>query len=189
VFREPKTGRGGRAVVAEEALKHLDHLYRVAFHLAKEPADADDLVQETFSRALAASEQFASGTNIKAWLTRILYNFFFDDYRRGKRWFSTEHEIETSLEDRRADPNPGPEGQTLKKELDEQIIAGLRQMPEEFRAVMVLVDIGDLAYDEVAAILVCPVGTVRSRLSRARKLMRQYLSVYVGEKKEQAERK
>lgn len=187
MFREPKTGRSARAMVAEEALKHLDHLYRVAFHLAKDPADTDDLVQETFTRALAGSEQFTSGSNIKAWLTRILYNFFFDDYRRSKRWFSTEHAVETSLEDRQADPNPGPESQALKKELDEQIIAGLRQMPEEFRAAMVLVDIGDLAYDEVAAILSCPIGTVRSRLSRARKLMRQYLSVYIGDKKERAE--
>lgn len=181
MFREAKTGHGGRARVAEEALKHLDHLYRVAFHLAKEPADAEDLVQETFSRALAAAEQFSSGTNIKAWLTRILYNFFLDEYRRSKRWFSSEQEDEIPLAERRADPNPGPESRALKRELDEQIVAGLRQMPEEFRMAMVLVDIGGLAYDEAAAILACPIGTVRSRLSRARKLMREYLSSYVGQ--------
>jgi len=187
VFREAKTGGGGRARVAEEALKHLDHLYRVAFHLARESADADDLVQETFSRALAAAEQFSSGTNIKAWLTRILYNFFRDEYRRNKRWFPAEHGDETPLAERRADPEPGPESRALTKELDEQIVAGLRRMPEEFRAAMVLVDIGDLAYDEAAAILACPIGTVRSRLSRARKLMREYLSSYVVNQKESAE--
>ena len=69
---------------------HLDYLYRLAFHLAKDPVDAEDLVQETFVRALAAHEQFDPGTNMKAWLTKILHNFFFDYYRHKKQWTSAE---------------------------------------------------------------------------------------------------
>ena len=69
---------------------HLDHLYRVAFYLAKDPSDAEDLVQETFVRALTAHDQFDPGTYMKAWLTKILHNFFFDHYRQRKRWISAE---------------------------------------------------------------------------------------------------
>ncbi|HZA53536.1 MAG TPA: sigma-70 family RNA polymerase sigma factor [Candidatus Udaeobacter sp.] len=163
-------------------MTHLDHLFRVAFHLAKDPADAEDLVQETFVRALAAREQFDPGTNMKAWLTKILHNFFFDHYRQKKRWLSADEEPRSKSESwqRLPDLNPGPETHVLRKELDEQVTQALRKIPEEFRAPIVLVDMGDFSYEEVAAILSCPIGTIRSRLSRGRKLMQQYLKAYVG---------
>lgn len=170
---------------------HLDHLYRVAFHLAKDPVDAEDLVQETFVRALAAHEQFDPGTNMKAWLTKILHNYFFDHYRQKKRWISAEDGTQPEFDhwQRLPDLNPGPESHVLRRELDDQITQVLRKIPEEFRAPIVLVDIGDFSYEEVAAILSCPIGTIRSRLSRGRKLMQQYLKGYVGGEPKRATQK
>lgn len=188
---ERKAGGAKRDAVANEAMIHLDHLYRVAFHLAKDPVDAEDLVQETFVRALAAHEQFDPGTNMKAWLTKILHNFFFDHYRQNKRWVSAEDGTPPEPEhwQRLPDLNPGPESHVLRKELDDQITQVLRKIPEEFRAPIVLVDMGDFSYDEVAAILSCPIGTIRSRLSRGRKLMQQYLKTYVGSEPKRATQK
>jgi len=183
VSGEGKTESVKRTAIATEAMTHLDHLYRVALHLAKGPADADDLVQETFVRALAAHEQFDPGTNMKAWLTKILYNVFFDHYRRNRRWLSAEDGTQPEFEhwQHPVDLNSGPESHVLRKELDDQIVQGLSKIPEEFRAPIVLVDIGDFSYGEVAAILSCPIGTIRSRLSRGRKLMQQYLKAYMGD--------
>ena len=191
MIRERKAAGGGRDAVANEAMTHLDHLYRVAFHLARDPADAEDLVQETFVRALAAHEQFDPGTNLKAWLTKILHNFFFDHYRQRKRWTSAEEGAEGEVEFREPlqDLRPGPESNVLQKELDDQITTVLQKIPEEFRAPILLVDMGDFSYEEVAAILSCPIGTVRSRLSRGRKLMRQYLEIYVGSEARSATKK
>ena len=183
---EPKAGGAKRDAVASEAMVHLDHLYRVAFYLAKDRSDAEDLVQETFVRALAANEQFDPATNMKAWLTKILRNFFFDHYRQRKRWVSAEDLTRPPSEDWESLPadNPGPERHALLRELDDQIRDVLRRLPEEFRAPIVLVDVGDFSYEEAATILSCPIGTVRSRLSRGRKLMRQYLTTYVVGKQE-----
>jgi RNA polymerase sigma-70 factor, ECF subfamily len=170
---------------------HLDHLYRVAFYLAKDPSDAEDLVQETFVRALAAHEQFDPATNMKAWLTKILRNFFLDRYRQRKRWLSPEDLSQPQSDYLESLPaeNPGPERHLLLRELDDQITDFLRRIPEEFRAPIVLVDVGDFSYEEAAAILSCPIGTVRSRLSRGRKLMQKYLTVYVGGEQEKSKRK
>jgi RNA polymerase sigma-70 factor (ECF subfamily) len=164
-------------------MMHLDHLYRVALHLAKDPVDAEDLVQETMVRALAARQQFAPGTNLKAWLTTILHNFFVDHYRQSKRWVSTADPTQADSEvgNDTADLNSGPEGNVLSKELDAQIAQALKKIPEEFRAPIVLVDMGDFSYAEVSTILSCPVGTVRSRLSRGRKLLQQHLKIYIGD--------
>ena len=170
---------------------HLDHLYRVAFHLVKDPTDAEDLVQETFVRALAAHDQFDPGTNMKAWLTRILHNFFFDQYRQKKRWISAEEVVEPNTDywEHLPAENPGPESHVLLKEANDQITAVLSRIPEEFRAAIVLVDMGDFSYDQAAAILSCPIGTVRSRLSRGRKLLQQHLRAYVGGEAQKSKRR
>lgn len=183
---ERKARGAKQELVASEALAHLDHLYRVAFYLAKDASDAEDLVQETFARALAANEQFEPATNMKAWLTRILRNFFFDHYRHKRRWVSVEElsEPQSDYWERLGAENPGPEHGVLIRELDDQITAVLRRIPEEFRTPIVLVDVSDFSYEEAAVILSCPIGTVRSRLSRGRKLMRKYLTAYVVGKQE-----
>jgi RNA polymerase sigma-70 factor (ECF subfamily) len=162
---------------------HLDHLYRVAYYLVRNPQDAQDCVQETCARALAAHDQYAPGTNLKAWLTRILYNFFYDGYARKRRLVSVEdlpHPGDTrEISDLVPAESPGPEASLLREELGAQIRAALARIPEEFRAAIVLVDMGDLSYEEAGEILSCPIGTVRSRLSRGRRLLQKELSVYL----------
>jgi RNA polymerase sigma-70 factor (ECF subfamily) len=162
-------------------MTHLDHLYRFASHLTKDQEHAQDLVQETFVRAIAAHEQFIPGTNLKAWLARILYNFFVDHYQKHKRWAPLEDASDEGNEDwsRGATENSGPESQLLGKELRAHISDGLAALPETFRTPLLLVDMGDFSYEEAAAIISCPVGTIRSRLSRGRKLMARRLKAYV----------
>jgi RNA polymerase sigma-70 factor, ECF subfamily len=170
-----------RDVFAREAMEHLDHLYRIAFHLAKDEDYAQELVQETFVRALAARHQFNLGTNMKAWLSKILHNLFFDRYQQNKRWISTDDPAGQESNDWKHRPaeNPGPEGQVLLNELTANITGALKRIPEEFRAPILLVDMGDFSYAEAAEILSCPIGTIRSRLSRGRKLAQQYLAAYM----------
>jgi RNA polymerase sigma-70 factor, ECF subfamily len=182
VSGERKAAGAERDAFAREAMVHLDHLYRVAFHLAKDEDHAQELVQETFVRALAAYEQFSPGTNMKAWLTKILHNLFFDRYQQSKRWISTDDPAGQGSDywERSPAENPGPESQVLLRELSANITDALKRIPEEFRAPILLVDMGDFSYAEAAEILSCPIGTIRSRLSRGRKLAHQYLAAYVG---------
>jgi RNA polymerase sigma-70 factor, ECF subfamily len=182
VSGEPRSEGARRDAFAREAMVHLDHLYRVALHLAKDEDHAQELVQETFVRALAAYEQFNPGTNMKAWLTKILHNLFFDRYQQNKRWISTDDPAvqESDYWKRSPAENPGPESQVLFKELSTNITDALKRIPEEFRAPILLVDMGDFSYAEAAEILSCPIGTIRSRLSRGRKIVHQYLAAYVG---------
>lgn len=180
-----KPRQQGRERFSSEIMIYLDHLYRVAFHLVRNEDEARDCVQETCARALGAYSQFTPGSNLKAWLTRILCNFFFDAYARNKRLVAAEDfnqgadAAKDYWETVTAD-SPGPEKQFLQQELGAKIGAALRKIPEEFRAPIVLVDMGEFSYAEAAEILSCPVGTVRSRLSRGRRLLQRQLSGYVG---------
>jgi RNA polymerase sigma-70 factor (ECF subfamily) len=159
---------------------HLDHLYRTAYYLTRNPQDAEDCVQETCARAMAAQDRYAPGTNLKAWLTRILYNFFYDAYARKRRLVSVDELAQFEPADLSARcENPGPEASLLRQELGAHIRAALARIPEEFRAAIVLVDMGDLSYEEAGEILSCPIGTVRSRLSRGRRLLHKELSGYL----------
>lgn len=183
--RDNKAETEERQRFAREAVTYLDHLYRIAFHLAKESHEAQDLVQETYLRALDSHGRFAPGTNMKAWLAKILYNFFVDRYHEKKRWVHAENESskEDPLGDRwetAAAENPGPEKYLLAKELNSQIAEALKKIPEEFRSPLVLVDMGEFSYVEAAEILSCPVGTIRSRLSRGRKALHRQLVQYIG---------
>src|SRR6266478_1692163 len=176
-----------------EAMTHLDHLYRVALYLAKECNEAKDLVQETYSRALGSYKQFTPGTNMKAWLTTILYNFFFHHRNQKKKWISAEdnfaeNEGPSDYCEQMPTENPGPETHILLKELKGKITDVLNKIPEEFRLPIVLVVMGDFSYEEAAEILSCPLGTIRSRLSRGRRLIYKQLKGYMGIK-EKGERK
>jgi RNA polymerase sigma-70 factor (ECF subfamily) len=178
---------------SHEATTHLDHLYRVALYLAKESNEAKDLVQETYSRALGSFKQFTPGTNMKAWLTTILYNFFFHQRNQTKKWLSVEDNFAEDEEpsdywEQVPTENPGPETQILLKELKGKITDVLNKIPEEFRLPIILVVMGDFSYEEAAEILSCPVGTIRSRLFRGRKLVYKELRGYMGIK-EKSERK
>jgi RNA polymerase sigma-70 factor, ECF subfamily len=169
---------------SREAIVQLDHLYRLARYLVEDPDEAHDLVQETYVRAFGSYKQFTPGSNMKAWLSRILYNFFFDHYRQKKRWVSTD---DSSKDEEYSDywekvpaENPEPESHLLANELTTKIADALKKVPEEFRLPIVMVDMGDCSYAEAAEILSCPVGTIRSRLSRGRRVLYGHLKGYVG---------
>ncbi len=170
---------------ADEAITYLDHLLRVALHLTKKDDEAQDLVQETYVRALSSHGQFTPGTNMKGWLTKILYNFFFDHFHQKRRWVSVDDRTDGGEDgpnywDAVPAQNPGPESQMLLKEQRTKITDALREIPEEFRVPIILVDMGEFSYTEAAEILSCPVGTVRSRLSRGRRLLYKHLMGYMG---------
>ena len=165
-------------------MAHVDHLYRVAFHLAREVEQVEDLVQETYVRAISSYDQFARGSHMKAWLTKILYNSFFDQYHGNKRWVSLDDALVNeakALEYSEAalKGNPRPEASALLRELNSKISDALRRLPEDFRLPIVLVDMEDFSYAETSEVLSCPIGTIRSRISRGRKLLREYLKGYV----------
>ena len=177
---------GAKGGFKEEAVSYLDHLYRVAFHLTREKADAEDLVQETYLRAVSHYDQFAPGTNLKGWLTKILYNLFVNRYHQDKRIISldqTSAEAETAWVDSLQGSEAGPETEVLRTELQGKVTEALSALPEEFRTPVVLVDIGGFSYAEVAEILSCPVGTVRSRLFRARAILAGKLRTYVRQER------
>ena len=193
-WSEPKrTGNGltpgkEKEKFSHEAMAHLDHLYRVALYLAKESNEAEDLVQETYARALGSYKQYTPGTNMKAWLTMILHNFFFDQCYEKKRWISVADGFEEECWEQLPTDNPGPESHILLKELSGKISHVLSKIPDEFRLPIILVDMGDFSYEEAAEILFCPTGTIRSRLARGRRLVYKHLKGYVGIK-EKNERK
>lgn len=161
-----------RAGFDQEILPHLDLLYRVALRFTRDPARAEDLVQDTMVKAYRNREKFEPGTSARAWLLAILRNTFINAYRREKR---EPIPMENEVLDAHMAEHPGeesdPEGAFFDKIVDERILQALDSLPPEFREVMVLSDIEGLPYAEIAHALSIPVGTVKSRLFRARRLM------------------
>lgn len=166
---------------AEEAVGHLDALYSVACKLTRNPAEAEDLVQDTLLKAMKAREQFHAGTNLKAWLFRILTNTFINKYRRG----GLERSV---LEGPDADPLVDgwvsastmrqlrdPEQQALQPIVEGEVQRALDQLPTEFKLAVILCDVEEFSYEEIAQIMGCPIGTVMSRLHRGRKLLQRSL--------------
>ncbi len=165
-----------------EALRHLDALYRTALRMTRSEADAEDLVQETYIRAFRFRDQFTLGTNMKAWLFRILTNTFINTYRRK----SAQPEV-TDLEgvdefslyrrmadDRAASSSPDPEAELLNSVVDTEVTNALEELPEKFRTT-VLLDVEGFSYKEIAEMLGIPIGTVMSRLHRGRKFLQKRL--------------
>ncbi len=159
-----------------EVLPQLDTLYRVGRRLTGEPADAEDLVQETLLRAWRGWAGFTPGSNVRAWLLTILRNTFVSRWRSRKR-----EGISISLDD--ADPHAiyraagseDPEGHFFERVVDAKVLAAVEELPEEFREALVLSDLEGLPYAEVAQVLAIPIGTVKSRLFRARRLLQHRL--------------
>jgi RNA polymerase sigma-70 factor (ECF subfamily) len=161
-----------------DALEHLGALLGVASRLTRDPAEAEDLVQDTLVKALRARKQFQPGTNMRAWLLRILTNTFINRYRRG----GLERSV---LDGPDADPLADgwvsassmsalrdPESTALRPMLEREIRTALDELPEEFRLAVVLADVEELSYKEIADVMGCPVGTVMSRLHRGRRLLK-----------------
>lgn len=162
-------------------LAHSGSLLSVACRLARSRPEAEDLVQDTLVKALRARSQYESGTNLKAWLLRILKNTFINRYRRSGLERSV---FDGPTADPLADGWIGsetlramrdPEGQALRPVLEREILSALDALPEEFRLIVILSDVEELSYKEIAETVGCPIGTVMSRLHRGRRLLKSRL--------------
>ena len=181
-------GQARREIFQREALPHLDHLFTVALHLARNRNDAQDLVQETMLRALRFFDQFTPGTNCRAWLLTILYNVFRNRYRQAaaaERVTDTEEEFQDHVEQmglRSDSPSHDPQKAVFDRLLEGEVQAALDSLPEDFRTVLLMVDIQELRYEEAAEVLGIPLGTVRSRISRARAMLKRELAGFARER-------
>jgi len=170
-----------------EALPLLPGLYSGAFRLTRNAADAEDLVQETFLRAYRGFHQFEAGTNLKAWLYRILMNTFINTYRKKQREPQTvsDDEIEdwylySKMTEQGAEPSA--EAAVIESLPDEDVQEALSSLPEQFRIAVLLADVEGFSYKEIAEITGVPIGTVMSRLHRGRKALEKRLWDVVRER-------
>jgi RNA polymerase sigma-70 factor (ECF subfamily) len=167
----------------EEALELSDQVYRVARRLTGSRDEAEDLVQQTYERAFRSWRQYTSGTNLRAWLLRILTNLNIDRGRRQQRTPQTtpldneagDYFLYNKLESQVADENPDEE-RVLERLSQDSIVDALADVPHDFRDVIVLVDIGEFSYADAAQILDIPMGTVMSRLHRGRRILKKNLA-------------
>lgn len=178
-----------RAGFEEEALLHLDAVYRFALRLSGAPDQAEDLVQETFLRAYRAWGQYTPGTAAKSWLFTICRNVYLRGRERSKR-----HDDLVAQNVGRSGPGPNPvnpvwvsvlgvdpEGDFFESIVDEQIVKAIEKLPEEYRTAVVLSDMEGLPYAEIAELMDVPVGTVKSRLFRGRRQLQEALYEYAVE--------
>jgi RNA polymerase sigma-70 factor (ECF subfamily) len=167
----------------EEALELSDQVYRVARRLVGTREEAEDLVQQTYERAFRAWRQFTPGTNLRAWLLRILTNLNIDRGRRQQRSPQTtsldteagDYFLYNQLESQVPEKNPDEE-RVLERLSQDSVVEALAEVPHDFRDVIVLVDIGEFSYADAAQILDIPIGTVMSRLHRGRRILKQNLA-------------
>jgi RNA polymerase sigma-70 factor (ECF subfamily) len=176
-----------RALFEEQALPYMDQLYAAAMRMTRNPADAADLVQETFIKAFAAFRQYTQGTNLKAWLYRIQTNTFINTYRKKQRdpyqgtiddledWQMGGAESATSSSTR---STRSAEAEAIDHLPDSAVKDALQAIPEDFRLAVYFADVEGFSYQEIADIMKTPVGTVMSRLHRGRRLLRDLLADY-----------
>jgi RNA polymerase sigma-70 factor (ECF subfamily) len=175
------------ALFEEQAMEHIDKIYAHAMRKTGNSADANDLVQETYLKAFAAFDQFEQGTNIKAWMHRILENTYINQYRKLHKqpYYAPLEELEDwqlgDAESRTSSSNRSAEAEAIDHLPASAVKDALQSIPEDFRIAVYLVDVEGYSYQEVADIMETPTGTVMSRLHRGRRLLREQLTEYAQE--------
>lgn len=167
---------GAREGAGEDPLEHADALYNLARHLARDAADAEDLVQETYARALRFSHRFQPGTHLRAWLFQILRNTFLTFYRLREREAAVAEDGVPDWDAPMFHDAPDEDSGAMDAHTD--LERAMRRLPEEFRTVLLLAEVEGLPLEEVARIMTCPVGTVKSRIFRAKERLRSLLRDY-----------
>jgi RNA polymerase sigma-70 factor (ECF subfamily) len=183
-----ETAEQRRLRFERDAMQYVDQLYSAAMRMARNPSDAEDLVQEAYTKAFSAFHQYKPGTNLKAWLYRILTNTYINLYRKRQReplqsnsdtiedWQLARAESHTSSGLRSA------EAEALDHLPDSDVKRALQDIPEEFRLAVYFADVEGFAYKEISDIMNTPIGTVMSRLHRGRKMLRDMLAEYAAER-------
>ncbi len=176
--REIATEARDRVRFEEEALELADQVYRVARRLVRTKEEAEDLMQETYARAFRSWRSYTPGTNLRAWLLRILTNLNIDRGRRQQRTPDMQpmEEGDYFLYNKLAESEGSDEDRVIDRLSQNDIVDALAEVPHDFRDVIVLVDIGDFSYQEAAQILDIPIGTVMSRLHRGRRILKGQLA-------------
>ena len=168
----------------QHALPELSRVYSAALCMTRAKADAEDLVQETFARAYRYFDKFQRGTNCRAWLLSIMRNLFCNDYRREKsqpqhvEWNTISEACESQVDQWEKFQQFNPASRLVSESMDDVVHRALADLPDEFRMAVVLVDVEELTYEEAGTAMKVPVGTVRSRVSRGRRLLRAELRDY-----------
>jgi len=170
----------------EEAIPHMKLLYNYALRMTSDQLEADDLLQDTYLRAFRFYHKFEKGTNCKAWLFRIMKNCYINKYRKNKKEpskvdYEDVQNFYDSIRNELVDPND-LEHKVFSNLLDDDLMNALNSLQDDYKTVVILCDLEDLSYEEIAEFLDVPIGTVRSRLHRGRKILQKKLQDYAKQK-------